>query len=133
MSGWYYARSGQLRMRLMFVLSCLILAGCHRSDASIGSSQLGNEDSELVLIEFFATWCGPCRQQGPILAEVESDRPYGVKVKRVDIDKEPDLAAKYNVESIPTLVIERGGVEKARLVGLMPKERIIGLIRQGTE
>ena len=78
-----------------------------------------------VLADFWATWCGPCMRQGPIVAQLAEE---GYKVGKVDVDDQPELASQYKVMSIPTMIIFRQGQEAERLVGLTPKEKLIELL-----
>ena len=71
---------------------------------------------------FTATWCGPCQTFKPIMNEIKSEGYY---VEFIDIDNMSDLASKYNVRSVPTVVIEEGGVEVDRVVGAQPKSVIL--------
>ena len=80
-----------------------------------------------VLVDFNATWCGPCRMLKPTLDAVAAERP-DVKVVGVDIDENMDLAEEYGVFSIPCLVLFRDGAEAERSVGLVPKERVLELL-----
>ena len=74
--------------------------------------------SGTTLVDFWATWCGPCRMQAPILDAFESEMGTVVKVGKVDVDEQPDIAARYNVFSIPTLIAFKDGAEIARNVGV---------------
>lgn len=74
--------------------------------------------SGTTLVDFWATWCGPCRMQAPILEAFESEMGEVVKVGKVDVDEEPDLARRFRVLSIPTIVAFRDGQEIARTVGV---------------
>jgi len=78
----------------------------------------------LQVIDFYADWCGPCKIMAPIFEELEKDKTYGDKVefKRVDVEAEGDMAAKYNVRGIPTFIMVQEGKEVDRKVGAMPKE-----------
>lgn len=78
-----------------------------------------------VLIDFWATWCGPCMRQGPIVEELAGE---GYIVGKVDVDQEPGLAQRFQVMSIPTLIIFKDGKEAKRLVGLTPKETLKSLL-----
>jgi thioredoxin 1 len=71
-----------------------------------------------VLIDFWATWCGPCRTQGPIVEETSALVGNRALVGKVNVDEERELAARYGVRSIPTLVILKGGQEVKRYVGV---------------
>ena len=74
----------------------------------------------LVLVDFYANWCGPCRILKPVLEELAGD----YKIMSVNIDNEEDLALKYNVSSIPCLILFRNGEEIKRSIGLQPKDDI---------
>ena len=74
-----------------------------------------------ILIDFWATWCGPCMRQGPVVEELAEE---GYAVGKVDVDKEPSLAQQYKIMSIPTLLVFKGGKETARFVGLTSKAEL---------
>ena len=75
-----------------------------------------------VLVDFWADWCGPCRQIAPAIDEVAKEYEGRMKVGKVNVDQEQDLAVRYGVMSIPTLVLFQNGQAVERLVGAMPKE-----------
>ena len=76
-----------------------------------------------ALVDFFATWCGPCRMLAPILEEAEAEHPEIAFVK-VDVDESPELANAYGVTSIPTLVLFKNGEPAKTTVGLLPKDEL---------
>ena len=80
-----------------------------------------------VLIDFYATWCGPCKILSPIVEEVEKENE-NVKFVKIDIDKTDDIALQYQVMSIPTLVLIQNGEEKDRIVGIVDKTQILDFI-----
>ena len=76
-----------------------------------------------VLVDFNATWCGPCRMLAPIIEEIKEERK-DIKVLSIDVDDEEDLAREYGIMSIPCLIVFEKGKEINRAVGFMPKESI---------
>ncbi|MDR1692873.1 MAG: thioredoxin [Oscillospiraceae bacterium] len=77
-----------------------------------------------VLVDFWASWCGPCRMLGPVIDEIAEETP-DVKVCKLDVDAEGPIAAQYGVMSIPTVIVFRDGEESARFVGVQPKETLL--------
>ena len=92
-----------------------------------------NFDSEVlkeegtVLIDFWATWCGPCRMLSPIVDEVASEHP-DVKVGKINVDEQPELAQQFGIMSIPTLLVFKNGEKVQESVGLIPKEKVEALL-----
>ena len=80
-----------------------------------------------VLVDFNATWCGPCRMLKPTLDELAAERP-DVSVVGIDVDENMDLAEEYGVFSIPCVVLIKDGVEADRSVGLVPKEALLNML-----
>lgn len=76
-----------------------------------------------VLVDFWASWCGPCQMQGPIIEEL-ADEASGVKIGKVDVDAEPDIAAQFGIMSIPTIVVIKNGKISAKAVGVQSKEQL---------
>ncbi|WP_050696591.1 MULTISPECIES: thioredoxin [Eubacteriales] len=83
-----------------------------------------------VLIDFWATWCGPCRMLSPVVDEIAEEGHEGLKVCKVNIDEQPELAQQYQVMSIPTLLVLKDGVEAASSVGTKPKAKILKMIEE---
>ena len=77
-----------------------------------------------VLVDLWAAWCGPCRVVGPIVEEIADERAGNLDVFKLDVDTNPDVAIRYGVSSIPTLLVLRDGEEVGRVVGALPKARI---------
>jgi thioredoxin 1 len=85
-----------------------------------------------VLVDFWATWCGPCRAIAPAVEEIAQELEGKAKVKKVDVDSEGDLAAKYNIMSIPALVVFKDGKEVDRMVGTAPKDQLKAFVESHT-
>jgi len=81
-----------------------------------------------VLVDFWAEWCGPCKAIGPSIEQLAGEYDGKAKVYKVDVDSDGDLASKYNVMSIPALLVFKGGKEVDRMVGAAPKQQIAQLI-----
>lgn len=80
-----------------------------------------------VLMDFWASWCGPCRMVGPLLEEIANERP-DIKVVKINVDDEKDLAAKFRIMSIPTLIVMKNGEITNQALGAMPKNKILELL-----
>jgi len=78
-----------------------------------------------VLLEFSAVWCGPCKMLEPVMQELAGDWGDNVLVAKMDVDQSPQIAGSYNILSIPTTILFKGGEVIERMVGFQPKERIL--------
>jgi len=81
-----------------------------------------------VLLDFWASWCGPCKMVSPIIDEIAEERGAKLKVGKINVDEQPELASQFSVMSIPTLLVFDGGKLKTSAVGAMPKSSILTLV-----
>jgi len=80
-----------------------------------------------VLLDFFASWCGPCKMVAPILDEIAEERE-DIKVCKVDIDQQPELASRYRIMSVPTLMVLKNGQIVEQALGARPKHQILAMV-----
>lgn len=80
-----------------------------------------------VLLDFWASWCGPCRMLSPVVDEIAEENPQ-IKVGKINVDEEGDLAASFGVMSIPTLAVIKNGQVVNQSVGVVPKQKILGML-----
>ncbi len=83
-----------------------------------------------VLVDFFATWCGPCQTMSPILKQVKEDLGNKVKIIKIDVDKNQAIASKFQVRGVPTFVLFKNGKQVWRQSGLVSKRDLISLLNQ---
>ncbi len=85
------------------------------------------ESSQPVLVDFFATWCGPCRMLAPVLDEIAQERS-DIKVVKINVDEEQELAAQYRVVSIPSVFVFQNGQVIAQSLGAKPKHQLLAML-----
>ena len=98
------------------------------NDSNFEAEVLGSDKP--VLVDFFAVWCGPCKMQGPIVEELAGEMGDKAKVGKMDVDANPQTAQKYDIMSIPTIIIFKKGEPAVRLTGLQGKEALATEIKK---
>lgn len=85
---------------------------------------------QLVLVDFFATWCGPCKAMHPVLEQLKAQMGDRIRIIKVDVDKHGQPASEYNVQAVPTLILFRNGQVLWRQSGALPLNQILSVINQ---
>ena len=98
----------------------------HTTDASFESDVLQSDITALV--DFWAAWCGPCKMIAPLLDELSTEYAGRIKVCKVDVDSNPETAAKFNVRGIPTLLVFKNGAVEATKVGALSKNQLVEFV-----
>lgn len=95
----------------------------HLNDKTFEEKVLNSKG--VILVDFFATWCGPCQMLGPVLESVQEEVEGKAQVMKLDVDEGMNTASRYGVMSVPTMIIFKDGTEIQRLVGLRAKNQIV--------
>ena len=102
----------------------------HVTDANFASEV--EQAQGLTIVDFWATWCGPCRVIAPILEQIAQERAGELKVAKVDVDENVQTAARFNIRSMPTLLFFKDGKPVGQIVGAVPRAHIESAIAQLT-
>ena len=97
------------------------------SDSSFQSEVLDSDKP--VLVDFWAEWCGPCKMIAPVLETIADEYDGSLKITKLDVDNNPQTSMKFGVMSIPTLLLFKNGEVVEKLIGFMPKERLLSKIK----
>ena len=84
---------------------------------------------QLVLIDFFAEWCGPCKMLAPILKQVKEEMGDSLKIVKIDVDKNQPLASTYQVRGVPTMILFKKGKQLWRQSGVLQKQELLDVVR----
>lgn len=88
------------------------------------------KEKPLVLVDFFATWCGPCKMLSPVLEEVAQEMAGQIEIVKVDVDQQTPLAAQYKIMSVPTMLLFKNGELIQRISGYQPKQQLVSFLKQ---
>ncbi|NWJ48034.1 MAG: thioredoxin [Chloroflexi bacterium] len=98
------------------------------SDNTFQQEVINASNEQPVLVDFWATWCGPCKMLSPTLEQIADEKIGKLKVVKMDVDDNPEVASKFGILSIPTMILFKNGKPAAQLVGNQPKARILSQI-----
>jgi thioredoxin len=84
-----------------------------------------NASEQVILVDFWAEWCGPCKLVAPILEEIAAEHTGRIRIGKLDVDDNPDVARRYEIMSIPTMIVFQDGMPKKRLIGAKGKNQLL--------
>lgn len=85
---------------------------------------------EVVLVDFWASWCGPCKMMLPVVDQIAEEGIENLKVCKINIDEEPDLAEQYRVMTIPTFMVVKNGEKQGSVIGVQPKAALMQMVEK---
>ena len=88
------------------------------------------DDNHVIVVDFFATWCGPCKMLAPVLEEIDQEGAFGCDIMTVDVDEAEDVASRYGISSIPTIIIFKDGEHVNVMVGFRGKPQLIDAVKK---
>ena len=83
-----------------------------------------------ILVDFYADWCGPCKMMGPVVESMEEEFAGKLKVGKTNVDDNGDIAVKYGVQSIPTMIVFKDGKEAGKLIGAYGQDALVNMIKE---
>jgi thioredoxin 1 len=95
------------------------------TDSTFQQEVINGSNDKPVLVDFWAAWCGPCKMLAPTIEQIAEEKAGSLKVVKLDVDDNPEVAGKYGILSIPTMILFKDGKPAAQLVGNQPKARIL--------
>ncbi|MDB5082540.1 MAG: trxA [Chloroflexi bacterium] len=100
------------------------------TDSTFEAQVLEASKTKPVLVDFWATWCGPCKMLSPLVEQLAGEKAEQLNVAKIDVDENQQVSSQFGIMSIPTLILFKDGKPVKQLVGYMPKERILSQIEQ---
>ena len=91
------------------------------------------ENNEILLVDFYADWCGPCGMQSKVLDKIQNSRNLDFKIAKVNVDEAPNIAMEYGIESIPTLIVFKDNKAVKRLVGYTEEDELLNVMENINE
>jgi thioredoxin 1 len=114
---------------ILSLVFSLLLGGCRMAISNVTDQTFEAEtNAGVVLVDFWAPWCGPCKMIAPVLEELDGEIGEKVKIVKLDVDENQETAAKFGVMSIPTLLVLKDGEVVDKVVGYQPKEALAGVL-----
>jgi thioredoxin 1 len=100
------------------------------TDNTFQQEVINGSNTQPVLVDFWAEWCGPCKMLAPTLEQIATEKSDKLRIVKLDVDENPEIASKFGILSIPTMILFKNGKPAAQLVGNQPKARILAQLEQ---